>query len=249
MKYTSLLLIIPFIISNKGLAQRNKFEFSAGINYGVNFSQVTSVINDGVYMGFNPTQDYQIQEAGSIDYHIGIGYSLYNKDIVSITYRRYSVQQNLSSGYGVGTITLKILNPYNSFGAYYKKYWGNRRSGFFSQHGINILFDNNTDKTSFTREGKNGTIYYDYDRLVNYKSNTGVNFIFSNAVGFSQYLSPHFSIEYYMDFNLGVRNLSTNSVVFKSRYSSNDPWAPSGITTAMNKGDKIGIGIQLNYKF
>ena len=89
MKYTSLLLIIPYFISHKGLAQRNKFEISAAVNQSVNFSQVTTALNDGVHMAFDPTQDYQIQEGYITDYHIGIGYTLNNKDVVSVMYRRY----------------------------------------------------------------------------------------------------------------------------------------------------------------
>jgi hypothetical protein len=241
--------IIIIVYTTPTQAQPNKFEINAGINYGVNFSQITSVLNDGAYMGYNPTEDHQIQESYTGDYQIGIGYTLNNRDIVSVVYRRFNTAQEIKGAYASGTATLKISNPYNSFGLYYKKYWSNRRSGFFSRHGINILFDNSTDKTSFTRQSKDGSTAYDYDRLINYKSFTTVNFIFSNAVGFSQYLSPHFSIEYYMDYNLGVRNLSTNSVVFKSKHYASDIWSYSGSATGMNKGDKIGIGIQLNYKF
>lgn len=242
MKSFIILISCIFINTYDTLAQLNKFSISGSVNYGYNSGLISNGINSGTYTGWNMYSDDEYNIFRTFDYAFGINYNLNKSSEINILYRKY----NLKQIYGTSFFKMKltVINPLNSIGIFYKRKWNYNKISPFTAHGIIFLFDSNKEKVKFISEYPSSYSSY-YDRTRNFKSYSIVNYIISNSFGLNHKISDKISLDYFVDFNLGVRNLYTNLVVFVAKDSSSIGY--EGNVTAMNKGDKFGLGIRLNY--
>jgi hypothetical protein len=242
MKSFIILISCIFINTFVTLAQLNKFSFSGITNYGFNAGLISNGINSGTYTGWNMYSDDNYNLFQTIDYYGSLNYQLSNFTSASIGYRRYNLNQIYTDG--DRDMYLKISSKHHSFFLNVTRYWNKNKFSPFSAHGLIFLFDSNKEKVTFKSDYPSNYLSY-YERTRNFKSYSIVNYIISNSFGLNHKISDKISLDYFLDFNLGVRNLYTNLVVFVTKDSTSIGY--EGNVTAMNKGDKFGLGIRLNY--
>ncbi len=251
-------IIIFFFILNCGeiIAQKSRFSISAGGNWGYNSGLITNGRNSGTGLGWNMTQDATYNLFKTIDYSFGANYHLKNENLISIEYRKYQLRQVYYQY--PKKITLDIRNPLHSCGVFIRHNWNKsgmktaggkkRKLTIFTQHGVNFLFDSNIDIPKFSSTLPK-TVTTSYNRFVNFRSFSIINYIISNSIGINHTINDKFSIDYYADFNIGIRNLYTNLIIFREEYADSPGVISFGESfTGMNKGDKIGIGVKINYR-
>lgn len=238
-------------------AQKSRVSFSTGCNWGYNAGLVSNGRNSGTGLGWNMRQDAMYNLFKTIDYNFGINYHLKNENILSIEYRKYHLRQVYSSA--VNFITLDVIHPLNSAGVFIKHNWNNsgmktgegkkRKISIFTKHGVNFIFDSKKERIEFKSKWDPKTAISSFDRIQNFKSFSIINYIISNSFGINHAINDNFSIDYYADFNLGIRNLYTNLILFKNEYPDYPGiYGYEESFTGMNKGDKLGIGIKINYR-
>lgn len=236
--FTSIFFLAIFFNSK---IHAQKLELNLGGVYGYNIGLVSNGRNTGSWVSNNMYSDDNYHMYSTTDPFIGLSYQLSTNNYIGIEYKNYQLRQ-IYYDY-TELIRLDISQRVHSAGAFFKHYWSDKKISLYNRFGVHLIFDSNKEKIKFTSD-----IPWEseasYTRLVNFKSYSVINYIFNTTLGLRYKVNPKLSLEGFLDLNLGIRNLYTNLIVIENGHMVS---SPIGNVTGMNKGDKVGFGLQVNY--